>query len=92
MERNTITKVNRLNYGDRFYKVKDKKKKVFELIPGERKTTAFRSYGFFGKADDELHPRPLDGKTDVVFLRHNEAANYSDIPNKFKHRKVAYFK
>ena len=72
MERFTATKVRRLEIGDRFYKTKDRSKKVYEMVEGEVKQTFFKTYGFFCKADGETEAKAIDGKTDVIFLRKNE--------------------
>jgi hypothetical protein len=74
MQKGTVTKVNRLNIGDRFYKLKDKKKAVYEMVPGEIKRTAFKTYGYWCQADGDRYPKAINGKTEVVYLRHNENA------------------
>lgn len=72
MKKNTLTHVYKLVPGDRFYKVKDKSKKVYEIVEAEPKVTPFRTYSYWCIADGSDELIALKGNTEVVFLRHNE--------------------
>lgn len=78
MERNTQTTVKQLREGDRFYKVKDRNKKVLQMVPGKQVKTYFQTYNYFCKADTERHSQAINPNTQVIFLRHtNEQTNIS---------------
>jgi hypothetical protein len=47
MTRNQLTTAGSLQVGDRFYKLGDKKKEVFQMIAHEAKQTHFRTYKLF---------------------------------------------
>lgn len=70
MERNTITTIDKLEIGDRFYKLNDKKKVCWTVVEAEKKTTYFRTYRFFAMKDGENFPTPTNKDTQLVFLRH----------------------
>ena len=72
MEKFTITYLYKLNVGDRFYKLKDRTKKVYEMVEAEPKRTRYRTYSFWGKADDADELTAFAGNTEVVFVRRNE--------------------
>jgi len=72
MERNTQTTVYHLQIGDRFYKVNDKKKWVYEMVEGEVKQTHFQTYKHFALKDGERYPDAIKSITEVIFLRHKE--------------------
>lgn len=63
MERNTLTSIENLKIGDRFYKALDKKKEVWEYI-------SYSNKKYHCKRDNELHPTPFSGLMAVRFLRH----------------------
>ena len=69
MERNEITEIKNLALGDRFYKLKDKSKKVFEKVEAKTKTTQYQTYKDFAKVRGEKFPQPFKSETAVVFLR-----------------------
>ncbi|WP_346237745.1 hypothetical protein ABDK00_001545 [Niabella insulamsoli] len=69
MERNTITTVDKLQLGDRFYKANDKNKTVLTKVESEIKVTIYRTYRHFAKTDKEKFPQPINANTRVVFLR-----------------------
>jgi hypothetical protein len=75
MERNTATTVSKLQVGDRFYKKSDKQRLVWEMVAGQMKATHFRHYHYWAQMDNMIRPQALDGKTPVVFLRHNDIKN-----------------
>lgn len=70
MERHTVTTIDKLISGDRFYKASDKKKQAWQVVPGEVKKTHFQTYRFFAKRDTDKHPTPINKSTPIVFLRH----------------------
>ncbi len=72
MERNTKTLIKELQIGDRFYKCRDKNKIVFEKVYEPFKRTNYRTYANFAKTDVQLRGVPMNGDTEVIFLRHNE--------------------
>ena len=85
MERNDKTTMYRLRPGDRFYKLADKKKTVFEKVEHETKKTHFRTYkhwaidakycrGTLTPDQIEMFGKPINGDTEVIFLRHKELA------------------
>lgn len=72
MKRNEVTAIKNLQVGDVFYKHNDKSKTVFELVPGEVKTTQYQTYSFFGlKRGAMRFPDTFKGDTVVVYLRSN---------------------
>lgn len=72
MEAKTVTTINRLFIGDRFYKLSDAKKIVYERVKSDLKKTKYRTYGFWAKSDTSNEVKVFDGKTRVMFLRTNE--------------------
>ena len=70
MERNTQTEAKNLRIGDRFYKVTDKGKKVWEMAAHESKQTKYRTYNYWCKGDTDKFPSPINHDTQVIFLRH----------------------
>lgn len=80
MEPRTLTTISQLKPGDRFYRAKDKHKKVFQLIDHEPHRTSWRTYKFWCMPADIID-RPVTSKdayaqainkdSEVVFLRHN---------------------
>lgn len=65
MERNESTTIGRLQFGDRFYKANDKKKKaVWEYV-------GYKNKRYECKRDTDLHPTPFKADTEVVYLRNN---------------------
>ncbi|HEY9362183.1 MAG TPA: hypothetical protein VIQ00_02895 [Chitinophagaceae bacterium] len=83
MERNTKTIVNNLAIGDRFLKVNDKKKEVWEKVPHEAKQTKYQTYSHFAKRDYERFPSAMKSDTQVIFLR-NKMQNH-DLLTKANH-------
>lgn len=69
MERNTITKINALKVGDRFYKLHDRKKTVWTKTDHAPKKTNYYTYTNFANTDDKMYPEPFKHDTQVVFLR-----------------------
>ena len=69
MERNEITEIKNLLLGDRFYKLKDKGKTVFEKVDAKAKTTQYQTYSHFAKVSGEKFPQSFKSETAVVFLR-----------------------
>ncbi len=74
MERNTVTTIDQLQVGDRFYKANDKNKRMFQKVKagsnGEKYVrTRYKTYSHFAKADKELHPVMIERTTAVVFIR-----------------------
>ena len=72
MQKGTVTKVYKLVIGDRFYKCKDRSRKVYEMVEAEPRRTAYRTYSYWAKQDNSDELIALKGDTDVFFLRHNE--------------------
>ncbi|WP_442795334.1 hypothetical protein [Pelobium manganitolerans] len=69
MERNQITEIKNLAPGDRFYKLTDKTKKVYQKVQAKTKTTQYQTYSHFATARGEKFPQPFKSNTAVVFLR-----------------------
>lgn len=42
-----LTTAGSLKLGDRFYKVVDKKKRVYQMVAGDQKQTQYRTYKLF---------------------------------------------
>jgi hypothetical protein len=91
MERLTVTKINDLQIGDRFYKASDRKKVTMVKVDHTVKRTYYRTYRNFCieaavydhhkgilKAVHERIIRPLNADTAVVFLRHETGTMPSD--------------
>lgn len=72
MERNTITTAGQLKIGDRFYRVNDKKKIVWEKVPSDIKITHFQTYKHFASTPGMKFPQAINKDTKVVFLRHKD--------------------
>ncbi len=82
MERNELTTVQKLTLGDRFYKVSDKNKIVFQMVPHEVKKTHFQTYKYFcceasvidnkNNKHKERNFKAINKETPVVFLRHKD--------------------
>ena len=70
MKPKTATTARNLQIGDRFYKAKDRDKKVLEMVPHDTKKTYFQTYKFWCQGDYDKHPTPINGDTPVIFLRH----------------------
>jgi len=75
MEKYTVTTLNQLNLGDRFYRIGDPKRIVHQVVTHE---------GHFKKASDvwvqrgdHIRPMPMRDTNTVVFLRHVEANDQS---------------
>ena len=71
----TVTFIHQLQTGDRFYRLKDKKKEVWEKVEGEVKKTYFQTYRHFAKRDNDKFYQPFQSATAVVFLRHKQTAH-----------------
>lgn len=81
MNRNELTTAENLKIGDRFYKLGDKKKEVFEMIAHEAKATHFRTYKLFccpalamdnklmQKRLKDYQIKPILKETKVIFLK-----------------------
>lgn len=69
MERNTTTTLALLQFGDRFYKLKDKKKMLYEKVEHKPKQTYYQTYRHWALKDGHRDPDPMRGDTEVVFLR-----------------------
>lgn len=92
MERNQRTTAERLKVGDRFYKLKDKKKQSLQIVEHHSKQTKYRTYSLFCcpslAIDNKLMSdvlkksqySPILKDTEVVFLRHvNEISGNNPI-------------
>jgi hypothetical protein len=77
MERNTKTAIYNLQIGDRFFKLNDKKKEVWEKVGHHIKQTKYQTYSNFAKRDYERFASAFKSDTEVIFLRHksNEQLN-----------------
>ena len=82
MKRNELTTAERLKIGDRFYKLADKQKKVFEKVDCDVKTTQYRTYKHFCIEASILESSThwshkkryvvgISSDTQVVYLRSN---------------------
>jgi len=81
MERNQRTIVANLSIGDRFYKLADKSKKVFQMVEAEKKQTQYQTYKYWcceATIMDSAHLTEqmkmnrfsaIKGDTSVVYLR-----------------------
>lgn len=73
MERNKVTRMHDLQIGDRFYKLSDPQKKVWQKVSAPVKKTNYRTYKHFareaGLPDKEIFTHAVMGQTIVVFLR-----------------------
>lgn len=73
MERNTVTTIDKLQFGDRFYKANDNKKTVFEKVEHKTLQTNFQTYRFWAfntTLPSRLQcPEALKRETSIVFLR-----------------------
>lgn len=74
MERNTETTVNQLKPGDRFYRLRDKKKTVYEMQQQQTAHT-LKAIPYMCKADNSRHPIGIKGDVPVVFLRNSNDGN-----------------
>ncbi len=72
---NTVTTIHQLNIGDRFYKLQDKTKTVWEKVEGEVKKTYYQTYRHFAKRDNDKFSQPFQSSTPVVFLRQKQTAH-----------------
>lgn len=92
MQRLTVTTIDELQIGDRFYKASDKKKVTLVKVEHDVKRTYFRTYRNFCieaaiydaqkgilKPIHERFINPLNKETPVVFLRHETSINSTDI-------------
>ncbi len=83
MTRNQITTADHLKVGDRFYKVKDKKKTPLQVVEADPKQKGYRTYKYWyceaWVVDLSLHLtvhkaryiKAITGASEVVFLRHS---------------------
>lgn len=71
MERNTQTTIKNLKPGDRFYKVTDKKKEVWQKVVCEVKVTKYQTYSNFAKRDIDQSSQAFKSETEIIFLRTN---------------------
>lgn len=69
MERNTQTTIDELAIGDRFYRAKDRNRKVLEKIEHKAFVTKHYTYRHWALADGERHPEMFKNGTPVVYLR-----------------------
>lgn len=74
-----------LKPGDRFYKLSDNKKTVFQKVEHDAKQTNFQTYkhwaidakyckGELTKDQIDMFAKPINKDTEVIFLRHKELA------------------
>lgn len=82
MKRGEETTAGMLQIGNRFYKKSDKKKRSYEIVDSEPKTTQYRTYKLFCIPSDVMDAVLIDTKkkrtqmqallsnTPIVFLRH----------------------
>ncbi|MBC7399823.1 MAG: hypothetical protein H7289_07735 [Mucilaginibacter sp.] len=74
MERNQITTVIELKVGDRFYKLNDKSKTVYQMVSYKTKTTKYATYAYWCQKPDNIGSRypnlhAIKPETQVVYLR-----------------------
>lgn len=80
MERNAHALVSQLKTGDRFYRLKDKHKHVWQIVEHVRKETRYQTYKYWavpvsilnGFHDEDFimkQVRAVNGATEVIFLR-----------------------
>jgi len=76
MERMTLTTIDQLKKGDRFFLKTDKQKEVWEKVDSPAIITPYQTYKNFAITDKMLwmkHPIPkaFKSETKVIFLRHS---------------------
>ena len=72
MERNTITTIDKLEFGDRFYKASDKTRKVYTKVPVRPLKNKYRTLQYGALKDGEKFPNHMTVEIQLVFLRHAE--------------------
>lgn len=75
MQRNQATIAFELVPGDRFYKLNDKTKTVYQMVAYKTKTTKYTTYNYWCQKPDNIGSRypnitAIKPKTEVVFLHH----------------------
>lgn len=86
MNKNTLTTVDKLQIGDRFYFANDRNRVVWEKVQHEIKSTHYRTYHHFcllGTYADRVsdpvmrknNSKGLQPETKVVYLRSKEVQN-----------------
>lgn len=83
MRRNEITTAGQLISGDRFYRLSDKGKKVFEC--GEKASELTVWIWSLNGADKRQKPSTIKSSEQVVFLR-NTAEKYAEDIRKITHQ------
>lgn len=80
MQRNQTTTANLLKLGDRFYKLNDKTKTVYQMVTYKAKTTKYTTYNYWCQKPDNMGSRypniqAIKPETAVVFLHHVSLSN-----------------
>lgn len=70
MERLTVTTIDKLQVGDRFYKAADRQKAVWTKVQHDVKITNFQTYKYFALKDGSRHPEAISKTTSLIFLKH----------------------
>lgn len=73
MERNTITTIDKLLIGDRFYKKTDRTKTVYTKVSVKPMANKYRVLTYGALKDGERHPNHMSTDTLLVFLRNTTA-------------------
>ena len=75
MQRNQHTIAYELKPGDRFYKLNDKTKTVYQMVSCQQKTTHYTTYNYWCQKPDNIGSRyptvhAIKPDTQVVYLHH----------------------
>ena len=70
MDTRTIAKISDLKNGDRFYKPKDAKKRMWTVVPVKPKKNKWTTLQFGAVIDGEKFPQYFKSETEVMFMRH----------------------
>lgn len=70
MERNTMTTVDKLRIGDRFYRASDKNKTMWTKVEAPVKKTFFQTYRHHARKDGDKYAIDVRSDLQVVFMRH----------------------
>lgn len=73
MQRNQTTTVKSLALGDRFYKLNDKAKTVYQMVSYKTKTTKYVTYNYWCQKPDNIGSRyptinAIKPETQVIYL------------------------
>lgn len=79
MKRNELTTAKELKPGDRFYKLRDKSKAIYQSVQHAPRSTKYKHYAYWccpvkfaGGQYEDQNTVAIDGGTEVVFLRHKD--------------------